>query len=216
VGLCVFDLDHTLIRTPLDLAAMAADMRRLIELERGALPARPERYRVFELVAWSKSRAPELEPALWAVALEHERQAMDAATLEPGALDAVAGARRTGFQTALWTNNARAVTLPALERVGLAALLDIVVTRDDMNALKPDPDGWRVITKRFPEPRDAVIVGDSWVDGMAAAAVGVPFVAYRAREADLTRWGVTPVAWLADLARLPQWLIAHFDGHGRA
>jgi len=25
VGLCVFDLDHTLIRTPLDLAAMAAE-----------------------------------------------------------------------------------------------------------------------------------------------------------------------------------------------
>src|SRR5258708_10011140 len=27
VALCVFDLDHTLIRTPLDLAAMAVDMR---------------------------------------------------------------------------------------------------------------------------------------------------------------------------------------------
>ena len=25
--LCVFDLDHTLIRSPLDLAAMALDMR---------------------------------------------------------------------------------------------------------------------------------------------------------------------------------------------
>lgn len=65
MGLCVFDLDHTLIRTPLDLAAMAADMRALIERARGPLPARPERYRVGELVAWSKTRAPELEPAVW-------------------------------------------------------------------------------------------------------------------------------------------------------
>src|SRR5437867_1808439 len=143
VGLCVFDLDHTLIRTPLDLAAMAADMRRLIERERGPLPDRPERYRVFELVAWSKSQAPDLERAVWAIALEHEWRAMG-----------------------------------------------------------------------------------------AAAAVGVPFVAYGAREADLTRHGVTPVAWLSDLARLPEWLTAHFgfqgsprrsnrlgspchDGHGR-
>jgi len=250
VALCVFDLDHTLIRTPLDLAAMAADMRRLLERERGPLPARPERYRVFELVLWSKSQAPELERAVWAIALEHERRAMDAAALEPGALDAVGGARRAGFRTALWTNNARAVTLPALERLGLAALLDLVVTRDDMKALKPDPDGWRVISQHFEarpggqaasprsaarhgDTRDAVVVGDSWVDGVAAAQVGVPFVAYGAREADLTRHGVTPVAWLSDLARLPEWLAAHFgafqgsprrsnrlgshchDGHGR-
>lgn len=216
MGLCVFDLDHTLVRTPLDLAAMAADMRRLIERARGPLPARPERYRVFELVAWSKSRAPELEPAVWAVALEHEGRAMAAAALEPGALDAVAGARRAGFKTALWTNNARAVTLPALDRLALADLLDLVVTRDDTSALKPDPDGWRVISARFTDTRDAVVVGDSWVDGVAAAAVGVPFVAYRAHEADLARRGVTPVAWLADLVRLPEWLAAHFDGHGRA
>ena len=30
VPLCVFDLDHTLIQTPLDLAAMALDMRALL------------------------------------------------------------------------------------------------------------------------------------------------------------------------------------------
>jgi phosphoglycolate phosphatase len=229
VGLCVFDLDHTLVRTPLDLAAMAADMRALIERQRGPLPTRPERYRVFELVLWSKRRAPELEPAVWAIALEHERRAMDAAALEPGALDAVEGARRAGFQTALWTNNARAVTLPALERLGLAALLDLVVTRDDMKALKPDPDGWRVISEHFGArlggrtasarpatrvggTRDAVVVGDSWVDGVAAQAVGVPFIAYGAREADLARHGVTPIAWLADLTRLPDWLTANFNG----
>jgi phosphoglycolate phosphatase len=224
VGLCVFDLDHTLIRTPLDLAAMAADMRALLEGARGPLPARPARWRVGELVAWSKAQAPELEAAVWQVALDHERGAMDAAALEPGALEAVAGARGRGFRTALWTNNARAITAPALERLGLAAVLDLVVTRDDMRALKPDPDGWRVISEHFaaalgggPGPAGrAVVVGDSWVDGLAAAAAGVPFVAYRAREADLARWRVRPVAYLAELAALPAWLAAHFNGFGTA
>ncbi len=216
MGLCVFDLDHTLIRTPLDLAAMAADMRALIERARGPLPPRPERWRVGELVAWAKEHAPALEPAVWEVALDHERCAMDAAGLEPGALEAVIGARRGGFRTALWTNNARAITAPALERLGLAALLDLVVTRDDMSALKPDPDGWRVIAAFFRPTRSAVVVGDSWVDGLAAAAAGVPFVAYRAREADLARRGVRPVAYLAELAELPAWLAAHFTGRGAA
>ena len=286
MGLCVFDLDHTLVRTPLDLAAMAVEMRALLEEARGPLPPRPERWRVGELLQWSKAEAPELEQALWQVALGHERRAMDAASLEPGALEAVTGARDAGFRTALWTNNARALTVPALERLGLAALLDLVVTRDDMRALKPDPDGWRVISEHFtarlgggtasartapdhftaptdgadgrvrqgskgpvpvtrrrlsrarmepsragaadacrvvprplphapagPVDRDAVVVGDSWVDGVAAAAVGVPFVAYRAREEELQRWGVEPVARLDDLAALPAWLVARLDGH---
>ena len=49
MALCVFDLDHTLIQTPLDLAAMAVDMRALIEQANGPLPARKERYRVGEI-----------------------------------------------------------------------------------------------------------------------------------------------------------------------
>jgi len=219
VGLCVFDLDHTLIRTPLDLAAMAADMQVHLERERGPLPARDERWRVGELIAHCRAEAPALEAALWAIALDHEARAMDAAVLEPGAREAVAGARGLGLGTALWTNNARALTLPALARLGLAALLDLVVTRDDMRALKPDPDGWRVIAGHFGPAgaaasvaRAAVVVGDSWVDGLAAAAVGVPFVAYRADHASLARFKVTPAAHLAELAHLPAWLAARGPG----
>ena len=82
-----------------------------------------------------------------------------------------------------------------------------------MRALKPDPDGWRVIAAHFGRAlRDGpAVVGDSWVDGVAATAAGVPFVAYRANEADLARWKITPVAHLDDLATLPAWLV----GNGR-
>lgn len=213
MALCVFDLDHTLIQTPLDLAAMAVDMRALLEQANGPLPARKERYRVGELIAHCRTHAPALEAAVWEVALDHERRAMEVAAVEPGALAAIAGARRGGFATAIWTNNARELTLPALARLGLADELDLVVTRDDMRALKPDPDGWRVISEHFGklakevgDPREAVVVGDSWVDGVAAAKAGVSFIAYRARQEDLDRWQVTPIVHLADLALLPAWL----------
>jgi phosphoglycolate phosphatase len=218
VALCVFDLDHTLIQTPLDLAAMAVDMRVLIERAHGPMPARKERYRVGELIAHCQTSAPALEAAVWEVALDHERRAMEVAALEPGALAAVVGARRGGFATAIWTNNARELTLPALARLGLADELDLVVTRDDMRALKPDPDGWRVIAEHFGkregacDPRHAVVVGDSWVDGVAAAKAGVPFIAYRARQEDLDRWQITPIVHLADLALLPAWLSTRRTG----
>jgi phosphoglycolate phosphatase-like HAD superfamily hydrolase len=206
VRLCVFDLDHTLVRSPLDLAAMAVDMRGLLETRCGPLPARPDRYRVGELIHWCKANAPHVEAPLWEVALAHERRAVLEASLEPGARQAIDGARAAGFATAVWTNNAREVTLLALERLGLLAGLDLVVTRDEMRALKPDPDGWRVIAAHFGDHSDAIVVGDSWVDGVAATAAGIPFVAYRPNDADLARWKVEPVARLSDLTTLPGWL----------
>jgi phosphoglycolate phosphatase len=204
--LCVFDLDHTLVSTPLDLAAMALDLRAMLERRCGPLPPRPERYRVGELIHWCQAYAPDVEKPLWEIALDHERRAMAIATLEPGARVAIEGARAAGFATVVWTNNAREITAAALDRFELLEVLDLVVTRDEMRALKPDPDGWRVIAERFGAPRDAVVVGDSWVDGVAAAAAGIPFVAYRAKDTDLLRWNVRPVTRLTDLAALPAWL----------
>ena len=206
--LCVFDLDHTLIRSPLDLAAMALDMRRHLEHHCGPLPAKPDRYRVGELLHWCQANAREHETPLWEIALDHERRAVVDAALEPGAREAVEGARAAGYATAVWTNNAREVTADALERFAMVPWLDLVVTRDEMRALKPDPDGWRVITEHFGAQRDAVVVGDSWVDGVAAAAAGIPFVAYRANDTDLERWNITPIARITDLAALPGWLLS--------
>lgn len=215
VRLCVFDLDHTLVHSPLDLAAMALDIRGYIEQTCGALPARPERYRVGELIDWCAAHAPEIEKPVWAIALDHERRALAGASLDPGARAAIAGARRAGYRTAIWTNNAREITLLALEPFELAPAFDLIVTRDEMRALKPDPDGWRVIAEHFGIERAghaaSYMVGDSWVDGLAATKAGVPFIAYRAKEADLTRWGVRPVAALSDLAALPEWLTTRAD-----
>src|SRR5438477_507437 len=141
-------------------------------------------------------------------ALADERRAVASAWLEPGAREALDGARAAGFSTVLWTNNAREVTQVALDRFALADALDLVVTRDDMAEMKPSADGWRVIAARFAGVRDAIVVGDSWVDGLAAATAGIPFVAYRPREAELTRWKITPIARIDDLAALPTWLRA--------
>ena len=45
-------------------------------------------------------------------------------------------------------------------------------------------------------------MGDSWVDGLAAQAAGLPFIAYRADEAELARHGVTPQARITALLEL--------------
>jgi phosphoglycolate phosphatase len=203
--LCIFDLDHTLIRSSLDLAAMALDIRRLLEEALGPLPARPDRYRVGELIAYCQAQVPHLEPRVWAVARDHEERAICDASLEPGAAEAVTGSRALGFAPIVWTNNTRSCTAEVLTRFALAPHFDLVVTRDEMAELKPDPAGFRVIQERFPTVTDAVVVGDSWVDGVAAQAAGVPFIAYRANPEELHRHGVVPrarITALPDLLRV--------------
>jgi phosphoglycolate phosphatase len=201
-AVCVFDLDHTLVNSPLDLRAVGREMEALVRGRGVALPERELRWSAPELLAVVRREAAHLEAEVLAIPIAHERRAMAEATLEPFALEAVAGVRALGYATAIWTNNDRVVADHVLARFALRAHLDLVVTRDDVVHLKPDPDGLRVVRERWPEVAHVVVVGDSWVDGLAAQAGGVPFVAYRGDAAELERRGVTPSARISSLRDL--------------
>jgi len=202
-AVCVFDLDHTLVNSPLDLRAVAREMEAFLVARGLSAPARELRWSGAELLALVRVERPELEPELIAIPQRHERAAMAAAELEPFAVEAVAAMRALGFVTAIWTNNDRFVTDIVLARFGLAAHFDLVVTRDDVSHLKPHPDGLRVVRERWPEAGHIVVVGDAWVDGAAARDGGVPFIAYRADAGELGRRGVVPAAAITSLLDLP-------------
>lgn len=199
----MFDLDHTLVNSPLDLRAVGREMERLIRARGVALPARELRWTGAELLAVVRREAPQLEAEVLAIPVAHERRAMELAELVPHAMEVLRAMKDLGFATAVWTNNDRVVADYVLTRFGLAPHLDLVVTRDDVRALKPDPDGLRVIRARWPEAQHVVVVGDSWVDGAAALAGGVPFIAYRPDHAEMVRRGVTAAAVIASLLDLP-------------
>ena len=48
-----------------------------------------------------------------------------------------------------------------------------------------------------------MVVGDSWVDGAAAQAGGVPFIAYRPDRAEMEQRGVVIAAEIHSLLDLP-------------
>lgn len=200
---CVFDLDHTLVSSPLDLRAVAREMEAFVRGRGIPLPERELRWSAPELLAVVRREAADLEPEIIRIPVAHERRAMEQATLEPFARETLAAMRRLGFATAIWTNNDRVVADFVLARFGLLGHLDLLVTRDDVVHLKPDPDGLRVVRERWPGAERIVVVGDSWVDGVAAQAGGVPFIAYRGDAAELERRGVTVAAWISSLLDLP-------------
>jgi len=200
---CVFDLDHTLVSSPLDLKAVGREMEAFVR-ERGiALPVRELRWSGAEIFGHVRMHAPHLEVEILAIPQAHERRAMEQAVLEPHAAEALEALRQLGFATAIWTNNDRVVADFVLSRFDLLRHLDLVVTRDDVTALKPDPDGLRVVRERWPAASHIVMVGDAWVDGVAAQAGGIPFIAYRADAAELERRGVVVTASIDSLLDLP-------------
>jgi phosphoglycolate phosphatase len=202
-AVCVFDLDHTLVDSPLDLRAVGREMEAFVRSRGIPLPERSLRWSGSELLAIVRREAAHLEPEILAIPIAHERRAMTEAVLEPFAGEAVAALKQLGFATAVWTNNDRVVADFVLARFDLRPHLDLVVTRDDVVHLKPDPDGLRVVRARWPGAAHIVVVGDSWVDGAAAEAGGVPFIAYRGDAAELERRGVTPTARITSLLDLP-------------
>jgi len=202
-AVCVFDLDHTLVSSPLDLRAVAREMEALVRARGVALPAREQRWSAPELFDLVRGEAAHLVEEALAIPVAHERRAMEHATLEPFATETLAALRQLGFAIAVWTNNDRVVADFVLARFDLLRHLDLVVTRDDVARLKPDPDGLRVVRARWPLVPQVVVVGDSWVDGAAAQAGGVPFIAYRSDTEELRRRGVTATALISSLLDLP-------------
>ena len=200
---CVFDLDHTLVSSPLDLKAVGREMEAFVRERALPLPQRELRWSGTELFAFVRAEAPHLEAEILAIPQRHERRAMEQAVLEPFAEEMLTALRQLGFATAIWTNNDRVVADFVLARFDLLPHLDLVVTRDDVAALKPDPDGLRVVRLRWPAAPHIVMVGDAWVDGLAAQAGGIPFIAYRADAVELERRGVSVTARITSLLDLP-------------
>ncbi len=202
--LLIFDFDNTLIDSQIDFTALRAALIDLLEAA-GALPAaRAELMRrpILELVECGDAVSPDLARAMWAAIETHEAAGLERAAAMPHAHDVLAALAARGYRLALLTNNARPATARILGVLGLAPLLHMVVTRDDVPRLKPDPGGIQLILARLGPVRTAYLIGDSWIDGYAAAAAGIRFVGFGPRRAEVEARGVRAWAWVIDLPEL--------------
>jgi phosphoglycolate phosphatase len=195
----IFDFDNTLIDSHIDFAGLRAALLDLWAARAG-LPAPREtlmRHALRDLVEQATAVAPDLAPALWATIERYEADGLAGATVMPHAREVLERLAATGCRLALLTNNARAATRRLLRAMALEPLLDLAITRDDVAALKPDPSGVRLIVARLGPLRGVYLVGDSWIDGLAAAGAGVPFIGFGGRRAEVEARGIVPWAWIS-------------------
>jgi beta-phosphoglucomutase len=127
----------------------------------------------------------------------------DAPRVYPGVsalIERLKGRVRLGAVTTTWRANVEAV----LRAAGLRDAFDLVIGKEDVQAPKPDPEGYRLALARLKLPgRDVVALEDSPTGLLAARGAGVRVVAVGHRRPEGSWSGDADfVAGLADLPRV--------------
>src|SRR5437764_1050253 len=207
----IFDLDNTLVHSKIDFAAIRGALGELLlaadAVDRPVVTEEPRRRSIGQLIELGKEHdavhGTRLEGEMWRIVEAYEREGMRLATVEPDSAPTLAELRRRGHALGILTNNAHTSALEALRKFGLLPYLDPVLGREDVPAMKPSPSGLTVARERLGRRAARLLmVGDSYLDGLAAGGAGCPFVAFRARPDDLESHTIRPLAAITALSEL--------------
>jgi phosphoglycolate phosphatase len=85
--------------------------------------------------------------------------------------------KQQGYRLGCVTNKPIAFTLPLLEAMGIADFFDLTIGGDQVERIKPDPQPLLMAAEKLRvDPKQAVMLGDSVSDVMAARAAGMPII----------------------------------------
>jgi phosphoglycolate phosphatase len=213
----LLDLDGTLLDTAGDLAAAANRMLAALRL-----PSRTseevstyigkgivrlvERCLTGELERRAKPELLDRAVALFSRAYDEESGRHS--RVYPGVLEGLDALSAAGLVLACVTNKAQRFTLPLLEKMGLDNRFAAVVCGDSVARGKPDPLPYVYACGRLAlHSYEAMVVGDSENDVIAARAAGIPVVcvAYGYTEGKPVN-SLGADAIIADLRALPELL----------
>jgi phosphoglycolate phosphatase len=204
----IFDLDNTLIGSRIDFPAIRRSLIALLRTA-GAVDEPDEvlaRRAIAQLVAIGTAHdlahGTALTRRIWAIIEAHETDGLRDALPIDGARDVLGTLGARGYRIAILTNNNRTGALDALRAAHLIDRAEVVVARDDVPALKPAGDGVTEAARRLGQVERLYVIGDSWIDGAAAAACGARFIAYRRPIEELRDRGVHPWRTITHLAEL--------------
>ncbi|MCA1812175.1 MAG: HAD family hydrolase [Halobacteriales archaeon] len=178
----LFDLDDTLINWRAAEAAAIGDLARdhfapagipeprvrstyveVMELNFASFRATGRWWYIHERLGLLSDRLGTRDTVLGDTLAAHFREhVVQHLNLLPGAVEALAAARKAGARTALLTNGPGHVQRPKVEQFGLAARVDFVGITGEFGHWKPSPEAFlHVLGKLGVAAEEAVMVGDS-------------------------------------------------------
>jgi len=201
----VFDLDGVLVQSEkLKAQAYAITVQRLRSLAEPD-PRAIEAYRTVvgaarevaaEFIVDELGLEPDLRPAMKEYGVSEPWQALTKMRLAiyddmvadpqvlrdnqwPHAVGMLRLAKETGCQTALATSSSREMTLHALRALDVERSLDLVLTREDVEKPKPDPEIYLLAAKKLDlSPKECLVIDDSPNGVRAGVAAGMSVIAF--------------------------------------
>ena len=179
------DMDGTFTMFNLDYMRMRRTALQLLE-EAGLMrPSFSDQMSIYLMLkelqgTISEDRLNEVKNRIYQEVETIEAGAAEKVQLAPGAREALNELKQMRKKIVVVTNNGRIGAERTIDRLGLNGIFDGVVTRDDVEELKPDPG---IVLKALNlvnvDREDAILVGDAVIDIKAAKAasirsVGVP------------------------------------------
>ncbi len=180
----IFDFEGTLVDFQWRLAEAEAELRAAFAAQGyGTAGNYAELWNAAADLAVPQGRLAALRGALGPVYDRWDADALTRWAPRPGAaalLQALAG---RGVRTAMVSNIGRAALTAALARFGLDCWLAPVMSRDDVTFMKPRPEGaLRALAELETAPEEALFIGDSRADILAARAAGLRVAIIRGGE----------------------------------
>jgi phosphoglycolate phosphatase len=201
--LYVFDLDGTLVDTRTDIA------RALETVLSGAGYDVPTREQVISVIGGGSENAVRkltgltgkaLMPHLSKFMALYEELCSDNTRVYDGGIALLERLKAQNAVLALVTMKSKAPTYKIMQRHGLS-MFDEVITFDDVERRKPDPDSLNKIMQKYDiQSNDALMIGDTVTDMRYAKAAGIDACAM------LYGYGVTNEV----LAENPQYALSSF------
>lgn len=169
----LFDLDGTLVHTPIDFGAMKREVLEEVRLA-GLDPEPLRRLDVLAIIARAEAALKEsasfrhrAEEVLVRIELTACREAAEA----EGAAETLRWLLQRGVRVGIVTRNCAPAVRAVLERIPFPH--DVLLTRGDTPRVKPDPLHLRMALERLRvPPAAAVMVGDHTMDVLGGRAAG--------------------------------------------
>ena len=184
VDLVIYDLDGTLVEFKLDFRSMK--MRLVKFLKAKTIPSnildpnsktsvmlkQLREYLIQE--RWQEKARIALFKDIFSIIEEYEWIAAQVTNVIPGVEDTLRIIGDIKIIQAVWTNCPKVIADFTLKKFKLLSYFHTVQGRDELTAMKPDPDGLKVLLdKLFVPPQKALMVGDSSIDIIPAVELGV-------------------------------------------
>ena len=102
---------------------------------------------------------------------------LDNENLFDGVIDYLNYLKSKSIQMAVFTNKPKDLTIKTLKRHKIYDFFNYVVTSDDVDSKKPEPDGcYKIIKMSSIPPENIIMIGDSELDHKAANSASITFL----------------------------------------